>query len=144
MNKMKIEGIELNLANPVKVTREWVGKSEAMEQLLACWLTISENDQPLSPRIIGIPGLGKTTLAMSAGKKRNQEVYIFQCTSDTRPEDLLITPVLGENGKIVYHASPLVTAMLTGGVAVLDEGNRMPEKYQVWTVTLQRLRFPQF
>src|SRR5262249_23022125 len=49
-------------------------------------------------------------------------------TADTRPEDLLVTPVLAESGKIAYHASPLVSAMLTGGVCVLDEGNRMNEK----------------
>jgi MoxR-like ATPase len=35
---------------------------------------------------------------------------------------------LAESGKIAYHASPLVSAMLTGGVCVLDEGNRMNEK----------------
>ena len=59
---------------------------------------------------------------------RNQPLYIFQCTSDTRPEDLLITPVLSEQGKISYHASPVVTAMITGGICILDEGNRMNEK----------------
>ena len=32
------------------------------------------------------------------------------------------------NGTIAYHASPLVTAVLTGGICVLDEGNRMNEK----------------
>ena len=33
-----------------------------------------------------------------------------------------------EQGKISYHASPLVTAMITGGICILDEGNRMNEK----------------
>jgi hypothetical protein len=41
---------------------------------------------------------------------------------------LLVTPVLAESGRIAYHASPLVTAMLRGGVCVLDEGNRMNER----------------
>ena len=59
---------------------------------------------------------------------RKQELYIYQCTSDTRPEDLLVTPVLGENGRIKYHASPMVTAMVRGGICLLDEGNRMNEK----------------
>ena len=31
-------------------------------------------------------------------------------------------------GTLRYVASPLVTAMLRGGVAILDEANRMPEK----------------
>jgi len=75
-----------------------------------------------------MPGTGKTTLAMFAAKQRMQPLYIFQCTSDTRPEDLLITPVLSKKGTISYHASPLVCAMITGGICILDEGNRMNEK----------------
>jgi MoxR-like ATPase len=47
---------------------------------------------------------------------------------DTRPEDLIITPVIGPGGGIQYAASSLVSAMLAGGVAIIDEGNRMSEK----------------
>ncbi len=47
---------------------------------------------------------------------------------DTRPEDLLITPVIDREGGIRYVASSLVTAMIRGGVAIVDEGNRMSEK----------------
>ncbi len=47
---------------------------------------------------------------------------------DTRPEDLLVTPVVDRQGEIRYVASSLVTAMIRGGVAILDEGNRMSEK----------------
>jgi MoxR-like ATPase len=47
---------------------------------------------------------------------------------DTRPEDLLITPVIGKDGGIRYVASALVTAMIRGGVCILDEANRMSEK----------------
>jgi MoxR-like ATPase len=65
---------------------------------------------------------------MAAARLRKQPLFINQCTADTRPEDLLVTPVLAESGKIAYHASPLVSAMLRGGVCVLDEGNRMNEK----------------
>jgi MoxR-like ATPase len=83
---------------------------------------------PLTPRLIGPPGIGKTALATAGAGLRQQPLYIYQCTADTRPEDLLITPILAESGTIAYHASPLVTAMLRGGVCLLDEGNRMNEK----------------
>jgi hypothetical protein len=99
-----------------------------MRQILACWAVIEDSDFPLTPRVIGYPGIGKTTLAVAAARARGQDVYIMQCTSDTRPEDLLVTPVLSDQGKISYHASPLLTAAVKGGVAVLDEGNRMSEK----------------
>jgi MoxR-like ATPase len=82
----------------------------------------------MNPRLVGKPGVGKTTLAYAAGRSLDREVYIFQATMDTRPEDLLITPVISPDAKIQYVASPLVTAMIRGGVCVLDEGNRMSEK----------------
>ena len=47
---------------------------------------------------------------------------------DTRPEDLLITPVLTPDRRVDYRASSVVSAMVRGGVVVLDEGNRMPER----------------
>jgi MoxR-like ATPase len=123
-----VDGVSLRLAQPVTLAQHWIGEREILKQLLACWLIIDQRDLPLAPRITGPPGIGKTTLAMAAAHERKQAVYIFQCTADTRPEDLLITPVLAETGAIAYHASPLVSAVVTGGVCILDEGNRMNEK----------------
>ena len=82
----------------------------------------------MNPRLLGKPGVGKTTLAYAAAKRLGREVYILQATMDTRPEDLLVTPVIEGEAKLRYVASPLVTAMIRGGVAILDEGNRMSEK----------------
>lgn len=126
--EIDIQGIRLQLGSPLGSQEQWIGQDEVLKQVLACWIVVDEQDLPLSPRIVGPPGIGKTALAMAAAKERDQELYIYQCTSDTRPEDLLITPVLSEHGKIAYHASPLVAAMIRGGVCVLDEGNRMNEK----------------
>ena len=123
-----IDGITLNLSKPDTTKPEWIGQGEVLKQVLACWMVISDKDLPLSPRIIGMPGIGKTTLGMVAALERKQPLYIYQCTSDTRPEDLIVTPVLAESGKISYHASSLVTAMINGGICILDEGNRMNEK----------------
>lgn len=125
---VEIGGVRLFLGHPDKSDGEWIGQREVLKQLLACWLVVDDRDMPLAPRLVGPPGIGKTTLAMAGAKLRQQELYIFQCTADTRPEDLLVTPVLAESGKIIYHASSLVTAMLRGGICLLDEGNRMNEK----------------
>ncbi len=123
-----IDGITLHLGSPDTSSGEWIGQREVLKQLLACWIVVDERDLPLTPRLVGTPGIGKTTLAIAGARHRNQELYIYQCTADTRPEDLLVTPVLAESGKIAYHASPLVTAMIRGGICILDEGNRMNEK----------------
>src|SRR6059058_4203704 len=125
---VEVGGVALHLGAPDTTEQGWIGQDEVLKQLLACWLVVDPSDRPLSPRLLGPPGIGKTTLAMAAAQKRGQPLYITQCTADTRPEDLLVTPVLAESGRIAYHAAPLVAAMLTGGVCVLDEGNRMNEK----------------
>lgn len=125
---IEIGGVRLHLCHADESAGEWIGQREVLQQLLACWLVVDERDQPLAPRLVGTPGIGKTTLGIAAARVRQQDLYIYQCTADTRPEDLLVTPVLAEDGKIKYHASPLVTAMLRGGICLLDEGNRMNEK----------------
>ena len=125
---VEIDGIRLHLSHPHDASGEWIGQQEILHQLLACWLVVDEKDLPLTPRLVGAPGMGKTALAMAGARLCGRPLYIYQCTADTRPEDLLVTPVLAENGRIAYHASPLVTAMIRGGVCLLDEGNRMNEK----------------
>jgi MoxR-like ATPase len=128
MEQLEIQGVTLKLSPAIENTAQWIAQEEPMHQLLACWMKLDETDQPLTPRLIGAPGLGKTTLAMAAAKELKQKTWLMQCTADTRPEDLLISPVLSQNGSISYHASPLLSAVLQGGVAILDEGNRMSEK----------------
>src|SRR6185312_12180159 len=124
----EIAGVTLHLSSPDTTDQGWIGQDAVLRQLLACWLVVDPSDRPLAPRLTGPPGIGKTTLAMAAARLRKQPLFINQCTADTRPEDLIVTPVLAEKGTIAYHASPLVTAMLGGGVCVLDEGTRMNEK----------------
>src|SRR6202790_3254429 len=125
---VEIEGVPLHLAHPDELAVNWVGQEEVMRQLLAAWLVVDPLDLPMSPRLLGKPGVGKTTLAYAAAKRLEREVYIMQATVDTRPEDLLVTPVIEGERKLRYVASPLVTAMLRGGIVILDEGNRMSEK----------------
>ncbi|ADI38245.1 ATPase, AAA family [Waddlia chondrophila 2032/99] len=127
-SRIQIEGVEIALGFPDEFDFEWIGQQDVMDQLLAAWLVIDQDDIPLNPRIIGKPGVGKTTLAYAAAKSLGKDVYIYQCTMDTRPEDLLITPVVDQSGGIRYVASALVTAMIRGGVCILDEANRMSEK----------------
>ena len=123
-----IDSVTIFLAHPDELAIRWVGQEELMKQLMAAWMIVDPKDVPMNPRLLGKPGVGKTTLAYAVAKQMGREVYIMQATLDTRPEDLLVTPVVESEGKLRYVASPLVTAMVRGGIAVLDEGNRMSEK----------------
>src|SRR2546422_529383 len=128
MRSITIDDITLYLAHPDELSIRWVGQEELIRQLMAAWMIVDTKDVPMSPRLLGKPGVGKTTLAYAVAKQMGREVYILQATLDTRPEDLLVTPVIESGGKLRYVASPLVTAMVRGGIVILDEGNRMSEK----------------
>ncbi len=128
METVSIDGVILHLSQPDELPMNWVGNKELVTQIKAAWLVMGSGDFPLNPRLLGKPGVGKTTLAYSAARQLNQPVYLFQATVDTRPEDLIVTPVISDQGRIKYMASSIVTAIIKGGVAVIDEGNRMSEK----------------
>lgn len=128
MEQVTIDGVTLHLSAPDEIPMDWVGQQELVTQVLAAWLVIGEKDLPLNPRLVGKPGVGKTTLAYHTGRYLGRPVYLFQATMDTRPEDLIVTPVISDEGKIKYMASSVVSAMIKGGVAIIDEGNRMSEK----------------
>ncbi|HVS03214.1 MAG TPA: MoxR family ATPase [Thermoanaerobaculia bacterium] len=123
-----VGGVTLWLSTPVEEVPPWVGQEEVLLQLLAAWVTIDEADVPLNPRLLGKPGVGKTTLACAAARRLGLPIFMMQATMDTRPEDLVVSPVLAPDGGVRYMASPLVSAMVRGGALILDEGNRMSEK----------------
>jgi len=107
---------------------EWIGQEEVLKQLMASWMVLDEKDLPLNPRLVGRPGMGKTTCAYAAAKSMGRPVYLFQATMDTRPEDLIVMPVIGAKQQIQYMASSIVAAAVNGGICILDEGNRMNER----------------
>ena len=63
---VEIEGVALHLAHPDELAVNWVGQDEVMRQLLAAWLVVDPQDLPMNPRLLGKPGVGKTTLAYAA------------------------------------------------------------------------------
>jgi MoxR-like ATPase len=127
-NSVLIDGVTIHVRQPDTTDACWIGQTEVFRLLGAAWMKVNENDRIMTPILIGPPGCGKTTLACAVAQTFSQPVYLINCTSDMRPEDLLVTPVLSQDNQIVYRASSLVSAMITGGVCVLDEANRMNER----------------
>ena len=128
MQSVDIDGVRLSISKPTEFNINWIGQKRVQDQLIAAWLILEENDIPLTPQIIGPPGVGKTTMGYATAKALGKDCYFFQATMDTRPEDLIVSPVIRDSQTIRYVASPLVSAMITGSVCILDEGNRMQEK----------------
>jgi len=126
----RIGNLRVHLSQEYEASQNisWLGQELPESSLQAAWMRLSEDDLPMNPRLVGKPGVGKTTLAVGVARGLGLPVYLMQGTSDTRPDDLIITPVITDGKQVSYVASPLVTAMLVGGVCVLDEGNRMSEK----------------
>jgi replication-associated recombination protein RarA len=58
-----------------------------MRQLLAAWLVVDPQDLPMNPRLLGKPGVGKTTLAYAAAKRlgRLHPAGQLRSCSDARP-----------------------------------------------------------
>ncbi len=123
-----IDNAEIHLREPDENIFKWIGQTEVYRLLIASWLKLNEKDKLMNPVLVGMPGAGKTTLACAAANEYNLPIYIINCTSDMHPEDLVVTPVISHDHKIMYRASALVSAMISGGVCVLDEANRMNEK----------------
>ncbi len=125
-------GIKIRLARPYVLDFEWIGNKKVLNQLRASWHCTHEKEKPMNPRLVGKPGVGKTALGYAAGKSIGLPCYFFQGTADTRPNDLLINPLVVETSKdeskVEYIASTVISAMIVGGVCILDEGNRMQEK----------------
>src|SRR5262249_13231076 len=67
----EVGGVPLPLGPPDATEQSWIGQDAVLRQLLACWLVVDPKDRPLSPRLTGPPGIGKTTLAMAAARLRN-------------------------------------------------------------------------
>ncbi len=66
--QVEIGCVTLHLSEPDESEQSWVGQDEILRQVLACWLVVDPRDRALSPRLTGLPGIGKTTLAILAWK----------------------------------------------------------------------------
>ena len=122
METIEIDGISLLLAIPDEQKNPWIGEKSYIAQIQSAWN--SQYDTPFNPRVVGRVGMGKTTLAHSAAKifqsKSPSEVFVVHCSEELSPDQMLIYEAK-KGDQSEYHASPLVSAMIKGGVCIIDE-----------------------
>ena len=75
-----IQNINLHLSDPHEFSGEWIGQMDILKQVLACWLSVNEADLPLTPRLVGPPGIGKPRLRF-----RPPKLAIRSCTFTNVP-----------------------------------------------------------
>jgi MoxR-like ATPase len=119
----KVQGKTVQLSPPYQGTlSRIVSRENEMRKVLAAWMG-RRTTQPLSPLLVGEPGVGKNRIVYECARLCDKELYIFQGHEDVTAEDLICSVRFSDDPgkKMDYIVSPLVTAMLRGGVCFIDE-----------------------
>jgi hypothetical protein len=102
-----------------------VGYESIVDKVFAAWTPIDGNP-PMSPRIFGPPGVGKTEFANHLAQLTGQELYVISGQEDMTAEDIAVTATITATSSVEYVASPLFAAMMTGGICMFDEIGKAP------------------
>jgi MoxR-like ATPase len=119
----EIGGKVVRLSQPYYArTTALVGREPELALLTASWIAGRAN-LPLAPLLLGEPGVGKNRLVYELARRTAKNLYIFQGHEDVTAEDLACAVRFSDDPgkKMDYVASPLVTAMYTGGICFIDE-----------------------
>lgn len=108
---------------------ELVGRHQECRLVLASWIA-QPGFLPLSPLLVGEPGVGKNRLVYELARCVRKELYLFLVHEDITAEDLTCAVRFSDDPqkKMDYVLSPLATAMLRGAICLIDEiGKLRPE-----------------
>ena len=102
-----------------EVKKVIVGKDDVVEKI---WTAILAQGHVL---LEDVPGVGKTTMALSFAKALGLEIKRVQFTPDTMPSDIIGFSVFDQEKKLVYQPGAVMTNLL-----LADEINRTSSKTQ--------------
>ncbi|MFZ4455982.1 MAG: AAA family ATPase [Bacteroidales bacterium] len=121
----------------------FVGREKEMELIMASWIA-GPHTLPLSPVLVGEPGVGKNRIVYELARFTNRDLYLFQGHEDITAEDLACTVRFSDDtaNLMEYVLSPLVCAMLNGGIFFLDEiGKIRPRALALLVSVLDERRY---
>jgi MoxR-like ATPase len=122
-NFAKVGNKSAQLSEPYKSPfSELIGREQEMRKILAAWMG-GNASLPLSPLLLGDPGLGKNRIVYECARMCSRELFIYQGHEDVTAEDLICAVRFSDDPgkKMDYIVSPLVTAMLRGAICFIDE-----------------------
>jgi len=122
---------------------EFVGRDKEMELIMASWIAGSRT-LPLSPVLVGDPGVGKNRIVYELARFTGRNLYLFQGHEDVTAEDLACSVRFSDDTSnlMEYVLSPLVCAMLDGGIFFLDEiGKIRPRALALLVSVLDERRY---
>jgi MoxR-like ATPase len=99
-----------------------VDRMSEMRDITAAWMA-GPNTLPMSPLLLGAPGVGKNRIVYELARMTGKDLFIFQGHEDVTAEDLACAVRFSDDPgkKMDYVLSPLVTAMATGQICFIDE-----------------------
>jgi hypothetical protein len=121
----------------------FIGREPELGFITASWIG-SDFSLPMSPLLIGDPGMGKNRLIYELTQKTGRQLFIFQGHEDVTSEDLACTVRFSDqSGSVMdYVLSPLVTAMHNGGICFIDEiGKIRPRALALLVSVLDERRY---
>jgi MoxR-like ATPase len=121
----------------------FVGREPELRLITAAWIA-GDYSLPMSPLLIGEPGVGKNRLIYELAQKTGRQLYIFQGHEDVTAEDLACSVRFSDHSNTVmdYMLSPLVTAMHNGGICFIDEiGKIRPRALALLVSVLDERRY---
>jgi MoxR-like ATPase len=125
------------------IMSSFIGREQEMEMIMASWISGSHT-LPLSPVLVGEPGVGKNRIVYELARFTGRDLYLFQGHEDITAEDLACTVRFSDDtaNLMEYVLSPLVCAMLNGGIFFLDEiGKIRPRALALLVSVLDERRY---
>jgi MoxR-like ATPase len=120
---IKINNKTVQVSEPYEaVVSEIIGRDQEMIKILASWMRGSSG-LTLAPLLIGEPGIGKNRIVYECARMCSKALYIYQGHEDVTAEDLICSVRFSDDTekKMDYIVSPLITAMIKGGICFIDE-----------------------
>jgi MoxR-like ATPase len=123
---LNIQGKRMWIPHPEEIPSiDYVEREDLIEQALAAWMKI-DGLSPAHIRFYGPSGSGKNALVCKLTRMLKKDLYIINGDEDLRAEDISCSITTAPNNTFEYVGSPLLAAMLSGGICFFDEIDKAP------------------